>query len=59
METRRRKIEIGSLKLKPNVGTLEKPGRKTTRKTRESESLHNIVDGKQETIMDFTPKKLL
>lgn len=52
-------MEIGSLKLKLNVGTPEKLGRKTTRKTRESESLHNVADGKHATILDFTPKNLL
>lgn len=51
-------MEIGSLKLKPNFGAPEKPGRKSTRKKRESENLQNIANGKQATILDFTPKQL-
>ena len=44
-------------KVKPDVGSLDKPGRKKSQKTRELESLQNIADGRQATIMDFTPKK--
>lgn len=51
-------MEIGSLKLKLNVGTQEKHSRKSTRKTRESKSLQNIANGKWATILDFTPKNL-
>ena len=57
METQSSKLKLFP-KLKPNVGTPEKLGRKTSKKTRESESLQNIANGKQETILDFTPKKL-
>ena len=35
-------------KVKPNVGTPKKPGRKSSRKTRAMESTHNNVDGRQE-----------
>ena len=44
-------------KVKPDVGPPEKFGRRTTKKTRESESMQNIADGRQETNLDFTPKK--
>ena len=44
--------------MKLNVGTPEKLGRESSRKTRELESLQNIADGRQATILDFTPKKL-
>ena len=44
-------------KVKPDVGPPEKAGRRTTKKTRELESMQNIADGRQATILDFTPKK--
>ena len=44
-------------KVKPDVGPPEKSGRRTIKKTRELESMHNIADGRQATILDFTPKK--
>ena len=43
METRRSKFELFP-KLKPNVGTPEKPRRKASKKIRESESLQNIAE---------------
>lgn len=43
LETQSSKLEQLT-KVKPNVGTLEKPGRRSTRKTRELESLQNIAD---------------
>ena len=33
-------------KVKPNIGTPDKLGRKPSRKAREMESLQNIADGK-------------
>ena len=44
-------------KVKPDVGPPEKSGRRTIKKTRELESMQNIADGRQATILDFTPKK--
>ena len=58
VETWSNKLEQQS-KVKPNLGTLEKPGRRSSRKTRELESLQNIIDGRQATILGFTPRKLL
>ena len=34
-----------------------KPGRRTSKKTRELESMQNITDGRHTTILDFTPKR--
>ena len=56
VETHSSKLEHKT-KVKPNVGTLEKRRSKSTRKTREMESMQNIVDGRQATILDFTPKR--
>lgn len=53
----RSKLEIGPIKLKLDVGTPKKPGRKTSKNKREIESLQNIANAKQATILDFTPKK--
>ena len=44
-------------KVKPDVGSPDKPGRRSTKSTRELESMQNIADGRQATILDFTPKK--
>ena len=44
-------------KVKLDVGTPDKPGIRSSRKTRELESMQNIVDGRQATILEFTPKK--
>ena len=44
-------------KVKPNVGTPKKLGRKSLRKTREIERLQNIADGRQTAILDLSPKK--
>ena len=43
-------------KVKPDVGSPNGRGRKSSKKTRELESLQNIADGCQATILDFTPK---
>lgn len=43
-------------KVKPDVGTPDGGGRKTSMKTRELESLQNIVVGCQATILDYNPK---
>ena len=43
-------------KVKPDVGTPDGRGRKTSMKTRELESLQNIADGCQATILDYNPK---
>ena len=43
-------------KVKPDVGSLDGRGRRSSKKTRELESLQNIADGCQATILDFTPK---
>lgn len=43
-------------KVKLDVGSSNVCGRKSSKKTRELESLQNIFDGCQATILDFTPK---
>lgn len=43
-------------KVKPDVGSPEGCGRRSSKKTRELESLQNIADSCQATILDFTPK---
>ena len=55
VETRSSKVDQQA-KVKPNVGTLDKPGRKSSRRTREMESMQNIADGRQATIFNFTLK---
>ena len=56
VETRSSKMEQQG-KVKPNVGTPEKPGRRSSGKARELESMQNIADGRQATMLDFTPSK--
>jgi len=43
--------------VQPDVGSPDKTGRKSTKKTRELENMQNIADGRQTTILVFTPKK--
>ena len=43
-------------KVKPDVGSPDGRGRKSSMKTRELESLQNIADGCQATILDYNPK---
>ena len=56
VETRSSKLDQKA-KVKPNVGTPDKPGKRSSRKARELESMQNIVDGRQATLLEFTPKK--
>ena len=56
VETRTSKMDQQA-KVKPYVGTPKKPGRRSSRKARELESMQTIADGKQATLLEFTPKK--
>ena len=50
-------MEKISPKVKADVGFLSKVGRKTLKNLREMESMQNIANGKEVTILEFTPKK--
>ena len=54
---RRMNVDVCSPIIKADIGSPYKQGRKSAKYKREQESLQNIANGKQATMLEFTPRK--